>query len=37
MKRQGPVILEFIVDKEENVYPMVPTGAALDEMIRGMA
>ncbi len=37
MKRQGPVIIEFIVDKEENVYPMVPAGAALDEMIRGMA
>lgn len=30
----GPVLLEFIVEKEESVYPMVPTGAALDEMIR---
>ena len=30
----GPVLLDFIVEKEESVYPMVPTGAALDEMIR---
>lgn len=30
----GPVLLEFKVEKEEAVYPMVPTGAALDAMIR---
>jgi acetolactate synthase I/II/III large subunit len=30
----GPVLLEFVVEKEEAVYPMVPTGADLDEMIR---
>jgi acetolactate synthase-1/2/3 large subunit len=30
----GPVVLEFVVEKEDSVYPMVPTGAALDEMIR---
>ncbi len=30
----GPVLLEFRVEKEEAVYPMVPTGAALDAMIR---
>jgi acetolactate synthase-1/2/3 large subunit len=30
----GPVLIEFRVEKEEAVYPMVPTGAALDEMIR---
>jgi len=30
----GPVVLDFIVEKEESVYPMVPTGAPLDEMIR---
>jgi len=33
-KTPGPVLLDFIVEKEESVYPMVPTGAALDEMIR---
>ena len=30
----GPVVIEFRVEKEEAVYPMVPTGADLDEMIR---
>ena len=30
----GPVLLEFCVEKEESVYPMVPSGAALDEMLR---
>lgn len=30
----GPVVLEFIVEQEEAVFPMVPAGAALDEMIR---
>ena len=33
----GPVILEFEIDQAENVYPMVPAGAALNEMIRGIA
>jgi len=31
---KGPVVLDFRVVKEDAVYPMVPTGAALDEMIR---
>jgi len=30
----GPVVLEFVVEKEENVYPLVPSGADLDKMIR---
>lgn len=30
----GPVLLEFVVEKEEAVYPMVPSGASLDEMLR---
>ncbi len=30
----GPILIEFVVEKEEIVYPMVPTGAALDDMIR---
>lgn len=30
----GPVVLDFRVEKEESVYPMVPTGADLHEMIR---
>ncbi len=31
---QGPVLIDFRVEKEEAVYPMVPSGANLDEMIR---
>jgi acetolactate synthase-1/2/3 large subunit len=30
----GPVVLDFHVEKEESVYPMVPTGADLQNMIR---
>ncbi len=30
----GPVLLDFHVEQEEAVYPMVPTGADLHEMIR---
>jgi len=30
----GPVVLEFRVEKEEAVFPMVPAGAALDQMLR---
>jgi acetolactate synthase-1/2/3 large subunit len=30
----GPVVVEFVVEKEESVYPMVATGADLDDMIR---
>ena len=33
-KTEGPVVLEFSVEKEEAVYPMVPAGAALHEMLR---
>ena len=33
-KTEGPVVLEFKVEKEDAVYPMVPAGAALHEMIR---
>ena len=30
----GPVFIEYVVEKEDSVYPMVPSGAALDEMMR---
>ena len=29
----GPVLIEFVVEQHDMVYPMVPTGAALDAMI----
>jgi acetolactate synthase-1/2/3 large subunit len=32
---EGPVVLCVQVDPEENVYPMVPAGASLDEMDLG--
>jgi acetolactate synthase-1/2/3 large subunit len=31
----GPFLLNVMVTREENVYPMVPSGGALDEMILG--
>ncbi|MBW6458758.1 MAG: acetolactate synthase large subunit, partial [FCB group bacterium] len=31
----GPVVMEFLVRKEENVYPMVPGNKAIDEIIMG--
>ena len=30
-------ILDFMIDREENVFPMVPAGEAIDRMIGGMA
>lgn len=30
---EGPVIMEFIVAPEEDVYPMVPAGEAISEML----
>jgi acetolactate synthase-1/2/3 large subunit len=33
-KTPGPVLLDFHVEKEEAVYPMVPSGADLHNMIR---
>ncbi len=33
----GPVLLECIIEREENVFPMVPAGASLKQMIGGMA
>ncbi|MFM9277026.1 biosynthetic-type acetolactate synthase large subunit [Paenibacillus jiagnxiensis] len=35
MNTPGPVLVEFVVSKEENVYPMVPQGAAIDHMLMG--
>src|SRR5690606_26896189 len=31
---EGPVLIEYVVEKEDIVYPMVPAGADLDQMIR---
>lgn len=31
---KGPVLIEYVVEKEDMVYPMVPSGADLHNMIR---
>jgi acetolactate synthase-1/2/3 large subunit len=31
---EGTVVIDFVVEKEDSVYPMVPTGADLHNMIR---
>jgi acetolactate synthase I/II/III large subunit len=33
-KQKGPYLINFQVEKEDSVYPMIPSGAALHEMIR---
>ena len=33
--KYGPTIIEFIIDETANVYPMVPGGKSLDDMIFG--
>ena len=32
-KQQGPSLIEFVVEKQDMVYPMVPAGADLHKMI----
>jgi len=36
-ERERPVLVDCRVEPEENVFPMVPAGASLDEMIDGLA
>jgi len=33
----GPFVMDFRIEREENVFPMVPAGAAINEMIGGHA
>ncbi len=35
MKEKGPFLIDFVVEPEENVYPMVTPGAALTEVLEG--
>lgn len=32
-RTKGPFLVEFVVEAEENVFPMIPAGAGIDEMI----
>lgn len=34
---KGPILIDFQIDQEENVWPMVPAGAALSETIEAPA
>ena len=33
MAEEGPFLIDFVVEPEENVYPMVPPGASLAEVM----
>jgi len=33
LDHQGPYVLEVVVEKEDNVFPMVPTGASISDII----
>ncbi len=33
-RHRGPFVINFMVEKEDSVYPMIPAGSALHEMIR---
>jgi acetolactate synthase-1/2/3 large subunit len=37
LETPGPVVIDFVVSKEENVYPMVTQGSTLSEMLLGDA
>ncbi|MFP4380269.1 MAG: biosynthetic-type acetolactate synthase large subunit [Candidatus Sumerlaeia bacterium] len=37
LETKGVVFAEFIVEAEENVYPMIPAGAGVQQMMGGMA
>ncbi|HNS32074.1 MAG TPA: biosynthetic-type acetolactate synthase large subunit [bacterium] len=36
-EKEKPVILDCRIEEEENVFPMVPAGASLDQMLEGIA
>ena len=35
IETDGPVIADIRIEKEENCFPMIPSGAAHNEMILG--
>jgi acetolactate synthase I/II/III large subunit len=35
MARPGPALVEFVIEQEANVFPMIPPGASLSEPIEG--
>ncbi len=37
LRSKVPIILDFIIEREENVFPMVPAGASISNMLHGLA
>ncbi len=37
LKTDGPVVLDFLIEREENVFPMVPAGESISNMLHGLA
>ena len=37
IKEKGPVIVDFFIEREENVFPMVPAGESISNMLHGLA
>jgi acetolactate synthase-1/2/3 large subunit len=37
LDRPGPALVEFLIEQEANVYPMIPPGASLSEPIESDA
>jgi acetolactate synthase-1/2/3 large subunit len=33
MAHDGPVVIDFVVEQDDNVYPMIPAGMAVSELI----
>ena len=31
--KDGPVFVEFVVEQEDNVYPMIPSGQTVNEIL----
>jgi acetolactate synthase-1/2/3 large subunit len=37
LKEKGPVIVDCLIEREENVFPMVPAGESISNMLHGLA
>jgi len=33
MAYDGPALIDFVVEEEENVYPMIPAGQTIEDLI----
>jgi len=37
LDHEGPALIEFLIEQEANVFPMIPPGASLSEPIESEA